>query len=73
MDIEKAPNNPIAHAIIYIYIYINIYNYIYRKYTTLPEFNFPSTFQIFSKIGSYRLPTHRRDAHRIFYLDSFRI
>ena len=31
------------------------------------EFHFTSVFQIIPKIGSCRLPTHRRGAHRIFF------
>ena len=42
----------------------------------VPEFLFSSFFGTQPKIGSFRLPTHRRDAHRIFFLvipSSFRI
>ena len=37
----------------------------------LPEFCFPLTFEILPKSGSYRLPTHRHDAHRKFFDDPF--
>ena len=31
------------------------------------EFCLSYIFEIYSKIGSYRLPTHKRSAHRKFY------
>ena len=31
------------------------------------ELCFWSIFEMYIKIDSYRLPTHRRDAHRIFF------
>ena len=34
----------------------------------VPEFCFPLIFEIQPKSGSYRLPTHKRDAHRKFFL-----
>ena len=38
----------------------------------LPEASFPSNIKIYSKIASYRLPTHRHSAHRrIFFHDLF--
>ena len=36
-----------------------------------PKTFFPSIFEIEPKRGSYRLPTHRRDAHRNFFHDAF--
>ena len=33
----------------------------------VPEFCFPLIFEIYPKSGSYRPPTHRRDAHRKFF------
>ena len=35
--------------------------------TLLPELFFSSFFGIYPKIGSFRLPTHSRDAHRKFF------
>ena len=32
-----------------------------------PEIYFSSIFEILPKTGSYRLPTHSRDAHRNFF------
>ena len=37
----------------------------------LQEFFFPSVFEIWPKIGCYRLPTHRRGAHTNFFDDPF--
>ena len=34
----------------------------------MPGFFFSSFFVTLLKIGSFRLPTHRRDAHRNFFL-----
>ena len=34
----------------------------------LPEFFFSSFFETYPKIGSLRLPTHSRDAHRNFFM-----
>ena len=42
-------------------------NKLYADYNINPlwhEFCFPSIFEIYSKTGSYSLPTHRRGAHR---------
>ena len=36
-------------------------------YSLLPEAIFPLNFEIKPKIGPYRLPTHRRGAHRKFF------
>ena len=33
----------------------------------VPEFCIPLIFEILTESGSYRLPTHRRDAHRKFF------
>ena len=37
----------------------------------MPETFMPSNFEMKPKIGSHRLPTHRRGAHRIFFLILF--
>ena len=37
----------------------------------VPEFFFPSFFVTWLRIGSFRLPTHSRDAHRKFFEDPF--
>ena len=36
-----------------------------------PEFFFLLFFGTYPKIGSFRLPTHSRDAHRKFFDDPF--
>ena len=54
------------HAYIYIYIYIYIVIYVFRRVNpSLPEFFF-RRFSGLPKIGSFRLPTHSRGAHRKF-------
>ena len=35
------------------------------------EFKFSSIFEIMNKIGSYRLPAHRRSTHRKYFRISF--
>ena len=37
----------------------------------MPETFMPSNFEMYPKIGSHRLPTHRRGADRKFFLHPF--
>ena len=45
------------------YMYVNLFNPLWTK------FFFSSFFETYPKIGSFRLPTHRHDAHRKFFDD----
>ena len=61
----KILNFNIYNLIIYFNSQIKSFNPL------LPEIFFLSNFEILPKIGSHRLPTHRRGAHRNFFLDPF--
>ena len=43
----------------------------FKNFNLLPELFFPWIFERNFKIGSYRVPTHRRSAHKKFFDDPF--